>query len=50
MARIEAMTSGKASSDSMTARSSASCTMGQVVWVTKSSLSAGGRLRLSSVK
>ena len=45
-----AMIAGSASSVSITERSSAACTIGQVVWVTKSSSSAGGRLRLSSVK
>ena len=48
--RVDLMTWGSASSVSITEVSSAACTIGQVVWTTKSSCSAGGRLRLSSVK
>ena len=50
LARVDWAIKGSASSDCMTLRSSAACTIGQVQWVTKSSAPAGTRLRLSSVK
>ncbi len=49
-ARTLLMMCGSASRFSIAVRSSQACTIGQLVWTTKSSRSAGGRLRFSSVK
>ena len=48
--RADRVMNDNASSDCMTLRSSAACTIGQVQWVTKSSSPAGTRLRLSSAR
>src|SRR3954447_3373170 len=48
--RAELIIEGSASSPSSTERSSHECTIDDVVKLTTSSKSAGGRLRLSSVK
>src|SRR3954453_776852 len=49
-ARAERIIEGSVSSPSSTERSSKACTIDEVVKLTTSSKSAGGRLRLSSVK